>query len=97
MKPDLVKIVEGTDHLPGPLMMQVVLEDDLGGTVPSPKPARASSVAERMRRYRARKILYRQLLKARSCGVPISDTIQLLHAAWQANPPAKCPPRDNST
>lgn len=94
MKTTLAKLV-GEGQLPGPLMMQVCLEDELGGVAsPAPAPShKALSVAERMRRYRARKILYRQLLRARSLGLPISDAVVLLHAAWQASPPKTCPPR----
>ena len=51
------------------------------------------TVAQRMRRYRARRILYRQLLRARKLGVPISDAIELLHAAWQSEPAESCPKR----
>jgi hypothetical protein len=77
---------------PGLLMMRALLEDPDEHLV-VPKAKTASSVAERMRRYRARKILYRQLLRAKSLGLPISDAIALLHAAWQTDPPKKCPPR----
>ncbi|HEV2391067.1 MAG TPA: hypothetical protein VG146_01755 [Verrucomicrobiae bacterium] len=86
-------MVESSEQLPGALMMQVCLEDELGADLALPLAKKASTTAERMRRYRARKILYRHLLRARSLGLPISDAIQLLHAAWQNKPPQKCPPR----
>lgn len=90
MKSALVKLVEEQGgELPGPLAMQCLLD----GLDERPAKAKPAGVAERMRRYRARKILYRQLLKARSLGLPVSDAINLLHTAWQQNPPAKCPPR----
>jgi len=88
----LTKLIEESDTLPGPLMMQVCLEGDGAGLAPAPA-RKASGAAERMRRYRARKILYRQLLKARSLGLPISDAVALLHAAWQSDPPKNCPRR----
>ena len=91
MKPALTKLIE--EKVPGPLVMQILLEDELGGQAPCPAPAEKGPAA-RMRRYRARKILYRQLLKARSLGLPISDAVELLHAAWQAKPSAECPHRN---
>jgi hypothetical protein len=89
----LNKLTQESGQLPGPLMMQVCIEDELGENLAPAPVSKAASTAERMRRYRARKILYRQLLRARSLGVPLSDAINLLHAAWQENASQTCPPR----